>query len=512
MKNAIKKKSRLVNKLLAVILFLFAILLSVTVLLTHHANAQTTNTINTGTFYVSSGTTVAVEGSFTNSSGSSATGAGDIYLKGDWINSGTFLSESGKVVLWGSSSQNIGGANTSDFYDLNINNSSGVTLSKNITVGGTLMLNAGLLTTSANEVDVTNNLTNAINPYSATEYIVGNLRRSVTGTGNYYFPIGTATQYEIGSINFSGMTGISNLLGKFTNSSPGSVPGGLTINGSYINGILDYGYWTFTPDASMTGGQYTVTLGERGASNTVLAANRYGVLKRVNSGNPWQSLGTHTNATQSVSGGTITAARSALTSFSDFSIGYTTSGFPLPVELISFDATLNKDVVDLKWTTLSETNSDYFTIERSADAIHFYEILKTDAAGNSNQQIDYKATDENPLTGTSYYRLKQTDTNGKCTDSLMDDVNYTLHSFSFTVLPNPTTAGNMNLNIRGAYHQNLMVILTDALGKQYFHSTVTPDSDNFFFHLNAQSKPAAGNYVIEIVSNGTRYTKSIVLQ
>jgi hypothetical protein len=80
------------------------------------------------------------------------------------------------------------------------------------------------------------------------------------------------------------------------------------------------------------------------------------------------------------------------------------------------------------------------------------------------------------------------------------------------VLPNPTTAGNMNLNIRGAYHQNLIVILTDALGKQYFHSTVNPDSDNFLFRINAQSKPAAGNYVIEIISNGMVYTKSVVLQ
>ncbi len=89
------------------------------------------------------------------------------------------------------------------------------------------------------------------------------------------------------------------------------------------------------------------------------------------------------------------------------------TGFPLPVQLMSFDAKLKNDVVNLIWETGTEINNDYFTIERSTDAENFTPIKKIDGAGNSTAKLYYSATDEKPLTGTSYYRLKQTDYDGK---------------------------------------------------------------------------------------------------
>ena len=445
MKNEWKIKMNSAEKNKAIAVTLLVIVLWLLGIFFHTASAQTANTINTETLYISTGTIVGVEGSFTNSGAGSTTQEGDMYVKGDWVNNGTFLSEGGKVTFWGTSLQNLSGTTVTDFFNANMNNASGISLSQNITVAGTLNLTAGLETTGANEVYVTNNLTNAISPYSSTEYIVGYLRRNVSTTGSYYFPIGTASNYELANLNFTGMTGFTDILSSFTNAipNPTPLPAGLNVNGTPISDMLNYGYWTLTPNSSMTGGTYTVTVNEKGATNTGLSADRYCVIKRANSSNPWQSLGTHVNSTQSVSGSTVTAERSALTSFSDFGIGFTTTGNPLPVELIFFNAQLNKNVVDLTWTTLSEMSSNYFTIERSSDAIHFTEILKVDAAGNSNHRIDYKTIDEHPLQGVSYYRLKQTNLDGTVSDSLTDDVNYLSDDFSYIVLPNPTTADNI---------------------------------------------------------------------
>ena len=195
-----------------------------------------------------------------------------------------------------------------------------------------------------------------------------------------------------------------------------------------------------------------------------------------------------------------------------FANAATTTGNPLPVELIFFNAQLNKNVVDLTWTTLSEMNSNYFTIERSSDAIHFTEILKVNAAGNSNHRIDYKTIDAHPLQGVSYYRLKQTNLDGTVSDSLTDDVNYLPDDFSYLVLPNPTTADNINLNIKGARDHKIIVLLIDALGKQHFQSTVTPDTDNFNFRINMNEKPAAGFYTAEIIYNGKIYSQPVILQ
>lgn len=86
---------------------------------------------------------------------------------------------------------------------------------------------------------------------------------------------------------------------------------------------------------------------------------------------------------------------------------------PLPVELLTFTAAYTAfNTVDLKWSTASETNNDYFTVERSADATQFDQLAIVDGAGNSDHILKYAAIDNSPLDGISYYRLKQTDFDG----------------------------------------------------------------------------------------------------
>ncbi len=84
----------------------------------------------------------------------------------------------------------------------------------------------------------------------------------------------------------------------------------------------------------------------------------------------------------------------------------------LPVEFLGLSADAQGSSVNLRWTTLSEHNSDYFSIERSSDGEHFIPVGAMDAAGDSQQRIDYSFTDVWPLLGADYYRLKQVDTDG----------------------------------------------------------------------------------------------------
>ncbi|MDG1477179.1 MAG: T9SS type A sorting domain-containing protein [Vicingaceae bacterium] len=85
---------------------------------------------------------------------------------------------------------------------------------------------------------------------------------------------------------------------------------------------------------------------------------------------------------------------------------------PLPVEMISFNAICNDGTPTLEWTTASEINNDYFTIERSEDAINFEVVETITGNGNSVNATNYSWIDNNPLNETAYYRLKQTDFNG----------------------------------------------------------------------------------------------------
>jgi hypothetical protein len=67
----------------------------------------------------------------------------------------------------------------------------------------------------------------------------------------------------------------------------------------------------------------------------------------------------------------------------------------------------------LEWATATETNNDYFTLEKTKDGQTFEHVATIEGAGNSKSRLDYSFTDRNPFSGTSYYRLQQTDYDGK---------------------------------------------------------------------------------------------------
>lgn len=85
----------------------------------------------------------------------------------------------------------------------------------------------------------------------------------------------------------------------------------------------------------------------------------------------------------------------------------------LPIELLSFTAETIRNQVNLQWSTATETNNDYYTIERSVDLQVWELVAQVRGAGNSNQVLHYSMTDANPLPGLNYYKLKQTDFDGQ---------------------------------------------------------------------------------------------------
>jgi len=85
----------------------------------------------------------------------------------------------------------------------------------------------------------------------------------------------------------------------------------------------------------------------------------------------------------------------------------------LPVSLSSFSAIYEDRDVIITWTTASESNNAYFSIERSSDNLDWEEIGTVSGQGNSNEITEYSYTDAGLPAGTWYYRLRQTDHNGQ---------------------------------------------------------------------------------------------------
>jgi hypothetical protein len=183
-------------------------------------------------------------------------------------------------------------------------------------------------------------------------------------------------------------------------------------------------------------------------------------------------------------------------------------GAPLPIDLLSFEAKCN-GYVNITWSTATETNNDHFTLEKSTDVTNWDLVANISGARNSNSVINYQYTDENSLGGISYYRLSQTDFDGKneifdpvavvCTATLSDDI---------IMYPIPFNE-ELNIQYFNLNEKKTLVKVYNMTGKiiltKYFEVTqgsnlVTIDLQNL----------ASGLYYVEFSSGNSRYHQKVL--
>ena len=111
----------------------------------------------------------------------------------------------------------------------------------------------------------------------------------------------------------------------------------------------------------------------------------------------------------------------------------------LPVELLAFNAIANEQNVLLQWQTASEENNSGFEVQRSKDAQNWEVLDFVKGYGTTIEIQNYKWLDKTPLSGTSYYQLKQIDTDGTYEYSEVIVVDMKLKQNDLEVSPNPTT-------------------------------------------------------------------------
>jgi len=110
---------------------------------------------------------------------------------------------------------------------------------------------------------------------------------------------------------------------------------------------------------------------------------------------------------------------------------------PLPVEFVSVEAHQDQSQINVGWTTASENNNDFFTVQRSvSNTDSWINIKNVDGAGNSKVRINYKFQDTPNRNGTYYYRIKQTDFDGTTTFSQIITIDFE-NNLASTVYPNP---------------------------------------------------------------------------
>jgi len=95
----------------------------------------------------------------------------------------------------------------------------------------------------------------------------------------------------------------------------------------------------------------------------------------------------------------------------------------IAMSLLTFDAEVQGNTVELKWITVNEIENESFTIERSIDGVNFESIGTKPGAGNSNEVLNYQFRDAKAQAGTNYYRVKLTNASGELEYSMITPVN-----------------------------------------------------------------------------------------
>lgn len=140
----------------------------------------------------------------------------------------------------------------------------------------------------------------------------------------------------------------------------------------------------------------------------------------------------------------------------------------VPIILSSFDAIVTQaHTVNLNWTTASEINNDYFTIEKSLDGESYMASADVKGSGNTTTPRHYSYEDRQPVTGRSYYRLKQTDFDGTFTYSKAVMVDYEgPKNPVLTILSNPQRDNSIHFRIVGVPDiLSIRVVLFDLQGR-----------------------------------------------
>lgn len=174
---------------------------------------------------------------------------------------------------------------------------------------------------------------------------------------------------------------------------------------------------------------------------------------------------------------------------------------PLPVSYKSFTASQTVSGNLLKWATASESNNSGFEVQRSINGSKFATIGFVKGAGNSASVKSYSFVDGEKVSGTSCYRLKQIDFNGK--SELSKEVCVAAEKASNTEMsatPNPFN-GNLTVNYGSASEGTATVEIIDVIGKVHYNGTESLVKGNNTFNVNTEALPH-GVYFVRI-SQGT---------
>src|SRR5436190_5949525 len=367
-----------------------------------------------------------------------------------------------------------------------------LTLNGNLEVTGTLTLTAGKIELGPNLLGLTNAIpANQLVGGSSSSYVFGTspfgrfVRQNLAAATAYNFPLGTLTNYMPVIIT---PTDVSNFaVNAFSPASTdGTVGGPPFINNSRIVDAM----WLIERPAGTGNSTITIQWADalEGTIFTAFGDGQIGISRNA-SGTWLPAIANSANAAAN----TVTATFNAFTMF-----GVGEIDVVLPVKFGSIKAYEKQTGIQLDWKVYSENKVKNYEIERSSDARSFTTVGSLPALYNNTADGDYGFFDVNPLQGTSYYRIKNNDLDGKSAYSIIVRVNRNKTIKGLSLYPNPVVNGTVLLQGSDLGRGNYKINIFGANGQEIYKQQIIHNGGTISHTIELPPTISKGVYIFSV--------------
>ena len=290
-----------------------------------------------------------------------------------------------------------------------------------------------------------------------------------------------------------------------------------TLNGTFDAGDLSAVTVYFNPSAPTVGGSFL------GSTSAAFA-----------SGHPY-SIAINNNVAAGGSGYyviTVNVQSSATTghtvlidgSTDPVVLGYTTSpnitnnqtnnggSHTLPLTFADIKAYENLSAVEVEWSVTNDGSTKTYFVERSGDGIIFDPIGNVSALFNGSNISSYKLKDARPLTGFNFYRIRALHEDGKIEYSPVVKIHLNKGFEGISIYPNPIIKnGLFNLQMQNLPQGTYILSFYNVQGQRLQQMQINHVGGSSVQQVSVKGT-AGGVYSIELLSNGKKYVRTIIVE
>ncbi|TXB63891.1 hypothetical protein FRY74_11585 [Vicingus serpentipes] len=184
--------------------------------------------------------------------------------------------------------------------------------------------------------------------------------------------------------------------------------------------------------------------------------------------------------------------------------------------LTSFEAYFDgkQQIVQLNWSKQNGQQIANYTIEKSTDKTSWQELAKIYGAEHNSEPVDYFQTDNQPMAGVSYYRLKQINNEGQEMFSNIVPVKSNFTEEKVSLFPaEESNEKVINLSFDNIKKEGqLLVVLRDIKGQEFYSKILMNVQADTVVAIPIESYIPKGDYLIIASSEDQMYSQNVKIQ